>query len=113
MLALNSAALVVEFTFQVRRNGCMSESNTTCVVRVGGGFSVVPVVGVGIISVIGVVGVEVFRKEFWASLCIEALLLCSLLGCCIVAFSMELFDVLWKYFPMLCCVLLFLLLYGP
>jgi hypothetical protein len=61
----------------------MSESSTTWVVRVGGGFSIVPVVGVGIIGVIGVVGVvgvEAFMMEFWLSLCKEPLLLCSLLG---------------------------------
>jgi hypothetical protein len=83
MLAQNSCALMFEFTFQVRWEGCMSESSTTWVVRVGGGFSIVPVVGVGIIGVIGVVGVvgvEAFMMEFWLSLCKEPLLLCSLLG---------------------------------
>jgi hypothetical protein len=95
MLAANSTALMFEFMFQVRWDGCISESNATCVVRVGGGFSVVPVVSVGTMGVIGVVGVvcaEVLKKEFWPSLCREALLLCSLAGR-IVAFSIELFIV--------------------
>jgi hypothetical protein len=78
MLAQNLAALMFEFTFQVRRDGCMSESKTTCVVRGGSVMSVVAVIGVS-----GVVGVE-----FWPSLCTEALLLWSLLGC-IVAFLLR------------------------
>lgn len=45
-------------------------------------------VGVAIIGVIGVVGVEVFRKEFWPSLCKDALLLCSLPDC-IAAFLVQ------------------------
>jgi hypothetical protein len=46
----------------------------------------------GVIGVVGVVCAEVLKKEFWPSLCREALLLCSLAGR-IVAFSIELFIV--------------------
>lgn len=70
MLAQNSAALILDFTFQIRREGCISESSTTCVVRGGSVISVVAVTGVS-----GVVGVDVSWIEFWPSLCTEALLL--------------------------------------
>ena len=71
MLAQNSATLMFEFTFQVLRDGCISESNTTCVVRGGSVLSVV----VAVIGVSGVVGVEPSWTEFWPSLCKKALLL--------------------------------------
>jgi len=74
MLAQNSAALMFECMFQVRWVGCMSESNTTCVLRVEGGSSAVGVSPSGDI-VSGVVGV--FEMEFWPSLCREPSL-CSL-----------------------------------
>jgi hypothetical protein len=83
----------------------MSESITTCVLRVDGGSSFVGVntfgvVGVRVIDVSGVVGV--FDMEFWSSLCREALLLCSLLGCIVAILCI---SYIWRIVKEIGCAL--------
>ena len=84
MVAQNSTAVMFECMFQVRWDGCMSESITTCVLRAEGGSSAVGVSPSGVIGVSGVVGV--FEMEFWLPLCREASL-CTLLGCIVDVLS--------------------------